>query len=76
MAFTVTRSDGATKDAEFEAYARLLRQQGIDLGKLPRAPSRAPGVGGCMFGTLWRRRRNLPTNCEDAPATRPGVSSK
>jgi hypothetical protein len=37
MAFTVSRNDGATKDAEFEAYARLLRQQGVDLGKLPRA---------------------------------------
>jgi hypothetical protein len=37
MGFTVTRS-GGTKDAEFEAYARLLRQQGIDLGNLPRVP--------------------------------------
>ena len=35
MAYTVTR-DGGTKDAEFEAYARLLRQQGVDLGKVPR----------------------------------------
>jgi hypothetical protein len=43
MAFTVSRNDGGTKDAEFEAYARLLRQQGIDLGKLPRAPE--PGTG-------------------------------
>jgi hypothetical protein len=42
MAFTVSRSDGGTKDAEFEAYARLLRQQGVDLGKLPRAPE--PGT--------------------------------
>ena len=32
MAFTVGRNDGFTKDAEFEAYARLLRQQGVDLG--------------------------------------------
>ncbi|MEI8375417.1 MAG: hypothetical protein WCJ35_21565 [Planctomycetota bacterium] len=38
MGFTVTCKDGGTKDAEFEAYARLLRQQGVDLGKLPRAP--------------------------------------
>jgi len=43
MAFTVGRNDGFTKDAEFEAYARLLRQQGVDLGKLPRAPE--PGTG-------------------------------
>jgi hypothetical protein len=43
MAFTVTRNGGDTKDAEFEAYARLLRQQGVDLGKLPRAPE--PGTG-------------------------------
>ncbi|HVA45424.1 MAG TPA: hypothetical protein VNH11_03475 [Pirellulales bacterium] len=42
MPFTVTRNDGGTKDAEFEAYVRLLRQQGVDLGKLPRAPE--PGT--------------------------------
>ena len=43
MAFTVNQNAGMTKDAEFEAYARLLRQQGVDLGKLPRAPE--PGTG-------------------------------
>jgi hypothetical protein len=43
MAFTVNRNDSPTKDAEFEDYARLLRQKGIDLGKLPRAPE--PGTG-------------------------------
>src|SRR5258708_4416962 len=37
MGFTVTRP-GGTKDAEFETYARLLRQQGKDLGNLPRVP--------------------------------------
>jgi hypothetical protein len=37
MGFTVTLPVG-TKDAEFEAYARLLRQQGKDLGNLPRVP--------------------------------------
>lgn len=37
MGFTVTRPVG-TRDAEFEAYVRLLRQQGKDLGKLPRVP--------------------------------------
>jgi hypothetical protein len=41
MGFTVTR-DGGTKDNEFEAYARLLRQQGVDLGRLPRVPE--PGT--------------------------------
>jgi hypothetical protein len=38
MPFTVHRNDGMTKDAEFETYSRLLRQRGVDLGKLPRAP--------------------------------------
>jgi hypothetical protein len=42
MAYTVTRN-GDTRDAEFEAYARLLRRQGVDLGKMPRAPE--PGTG-------------------------------
>src|SRR5260370_38762449 len=35
MGFTVTRP-GGTKEVEFEAYARLLRQQGKELGDLPR----------------------------------------
>ena len=43
MGFTVSRNDGGNKDAEFEAYARLLRQQGVDLGKLPRAPEPRTG---------------------------------
>jgi hypothetical protein len=43
MGFTVNHTDGRTRDFEFEAYARLLRQQGVDLGKLPRAPE--PGTG-------------------------------
>ena len=43
MAFTVSRADGIAKDSEFEAYTRLLRQKGIDLGKLPRVPE--PGTG-------------------------------
>lgn len=42
MGFTVTR-EGGTKDAEFEAYARLLRQKGVDLANLPRV--REPGTG-------------------------------
>lgn len=43
MAFTVNRKDNMTNDAEFEAYARLLRQQGVDLGRLPRAPEPETG---------------------------------
>jgi hypothetical protein len=43
MAFTVSRNGGGTKDAEFEVYTRLLRRQGIDLGKSPRTPE--PGTG-------------------------------
>ncbi len=35
MGYTVLRP-GGTKDGEFQAYARLLRQMGKDLGKLPR----------------------------------------
>jgi hypothetical protein len=42
MGFTVT-PPGGTKDVEFEAYARLLRQQGADLARLPRVPE--PGTG-------------------------------
>ena len=37
MGFTVTQP-GGTKDAQFEAYTRLLRQQGKNLGNLPRVP--------------------------------------
>lgn len=37
MGFTVTYP-GGTKDSEFQTYARLLRQSGIDLGRLPRVP--------------------------------------
>ena len=43
MAYTVNRNDGVTKDGEFEVYARLLRQQGVDLGKLPRCAERGTG---------------------------------
>jgi len=42
MGFTVTRQ-GGTKDVEFEAYARLLRQKGIDLSKLQRVPEPKTG---------------------------------
>jgi len=36
MGFTVNHSDGMVKDSEFQAYTRLLRQSGVDLGKVPR----------------------------------------
>jgi hypothetical protein len=55
MAFTVHRNDGMTKDAEFEAYARLLRQKGVDLGKLPRAPE--PGTRRRWL-YVWDSRQN------------------
>jgi hypothetical protein len=42
MGFTVAH-EGGTSDAEFEAYARLLRQRGVDLGKVPRTPEPGPG---------------------------------
>ena len=35
MGFTVTRP-GGTRDRQLQAYARLLRQRGVDLGRLPR----------------------------------------
>jgi hypothetical protein len=41
MGFTVTRR-GGTKDVEFEEYARLLRQKGMDLARLQRTPE--PGT--------------------------------
>jgi hypothetical protein len=41
MGFTVTHQ-GGTKDVEFEAYARLLRQKGVDLARLKRVPE--PGT--------------------------------
>ena len=62
MAFTVGRNDGFTKDAEFEAYARLLRQQGVDLGKLPRAPSQGLGAAGCTSGIPGKKLRPSPTS--------------
>ena len=37
MGFTVTHQ-GGTKDVEFETYARLLRQKGVDLARLNRVP--------------------------------------
>lgn len=50
MGFTVTMPMG-TKDAEFETYARLLRQQGKDLGNLPRVPD--PENPGRRWVHVW-----------------------
>src|SRR4051812_12366732 len=50
MGFTVTYP-GGTKDFEFEAYARLLRQQGKNLGNLPRVPD--PENPGRRWVYVW-----------------------
>jgi hypothetical protein len=41
MGFTVTRP-GGTNDSDFQTYARLLRQLGVDLGRVTRVPE--PGT--------------------------------
>lgn len=43
MPYTVSHGCGLNTDADFEVYARLLRQRGVDLGKLPRAPEPETG---------------------------------
>ena len=43
MPYTVYRPDGNTKD-EFQTYTRLLRQSGIDIGKLGRCVLRVVAV--------------------------------
>ncbi len=50
MGFAVTLPMG-TKDAEFETYVRLLRQQGKDLGNLPRVPD--PENPGRRWVYVW-----------------------
>ena len=62
MGFTVNHRDGSTRDAEFEAYARLLRQQGVDLGKLPRAPE--PGTGRRWLH-VWEAREKAQAFAEE-----------
>lgn len=42
MGFTVTL-EGATTDVEFEAYPRLLRQNGMDLAWMQRVPEPKAG---------------------------------
>src|SRR5262249_36596700 len=50
MGFTVTRPSW-TNDAEFEAYSRILRQQGKKLGCLPRVPD--PQNAGRRWVHVW-----------------------
>lgn len=55
MGFTVNHKAGMVNDAEFETYARLLRQRGVDLGKLPRAPD---PVTGHRWLCVWDTKKN------------------
>ena len=76
MGFTVTRPVG-TKDAAFEAYARLLRQQGKDLGNLPRIPDPAnPGRAGSTSGTRRQKRSSSPTSSRSRRGKTAGTSSR
>ena len=52
MGFTVTRP--VTQDSEFEMYARLLRQQGKDLGNLPRVSD--PESPGRRWVYVWKKQ--------------------
>src|SRR5438552_15727012 len=61
MGFTVTHQGGA-KDAEFQAYARLLRQRGADLGKLPRVPE--PGTNRRWL-YVWNTRAEAQAFAEE-----------
>jgi hypothetical protein len=36
MGYTVVHPAGMTKDSEFQEYLRLLRQSGVDIGRVPR----------------------------------------
>jgi hypothetical protein len=36
MRYTVVHPEGMTKDSEFQEYLRLLRQRGVDIGRVPR----------------------------------------
>lgn len=62
MGFTVTRPAGA-RDAEFEAYIRLLRQQGKDLGNLPRIPDPANPRRRWVY--VWNTREEAQQFADD-----------
>jgi hypothetical protein len=62
MGFTVTLP-GGTKDSEFEAYVRLLRQQGKNLGNLPRVP--APEDPSRRWVYVWSREEEAQQFAHD-----------
>jgi hypothetical protein len=51
MPFTVHHA-GPVREIDFEAYARLLRKSGADLGKLPRVPDPA----GRRWLSVWQTK--------------------
>jgi hypothetical protein len=61
MGFTVYRPGGIT-DSAFLDYARLLRQSGIDLGKLPRI---LEPEGGRHWLHLWNNRAEAEAFVEE-----------
>jgi hypothetical protein len=61
MGFTVARQ-GGTKDVEFEAYARLLRQKGVDLAKLKRVPE--PGTNNRWL-YVWNAEKDAKAFAEE-----------
>ena len=64
MAFTVSRNGSGAQDAEFTVYTRLLRRQGIDPGKVPRAPE--PGTGRRWL-YAWDSREKAQAFADAAP---------
>jgi len=62
MAFTVSRNGNGTKDAEYKDYARLLRQRGVDLGKVPRVPE--PDTGRRWL-YVWDSREKAQTFADE-----------
>ena len=75
MGFTVTYQ-GGTKDVEFEAYARLLRQKGVDLAKLSRVPEPGTSRPGFTSGLSKPMPKRSRTNSRNARETMPGRWSR
>lgn len=65
MAFTVTRTGAG--EADFEAYARLLRQQGADLAHLPRVPD--PEAPDRRWGAAWSAEPDARRFADELAAT-------
>jgi hypothetical protein len=61
VGFTVTRPGGAS-DSEFQTYVRLLRQRGMDIGKLPRV--RDP-ITGRRWLSVWNGREEAQRFADD-----------